>query len=117
VQTSLLLLGVTRARIADSAIVHSGPDDNRQGQSSSFHINNTVRIGSSRVAALRRRNVLVTRSPVRVLEQYRRLGLSEAALLQNFPTLRAQDLANAWAYVQARRGEIDDLIRRDAEDA
>jgi uncharacterized protein (DUF433 family) len=61
--------------------------------------------------------IVRTRIPVRVLEQYRRLGLSEAALLQNFPTLRAQDLANAWAYVQARRGEIDDLIRADAEDA
>lgn len=61
--------------------------------------------------------IVRTRIPVRVLELYRRLGTSEAALLQNFPTLRAQDLANAWAYVQARRAEIDDLIRAEDEDA
>jgi uncharacterized protein (DUF433 family) len=55
--------------------------------------------------------IVRTRIPVRVLEQYRRLGMSEAALLENSPTLRAQDLANAWAYVQAHRPEMDELIR------
>jgi uncharacterized protein (DUF433 family) len=40
-----------------------------------------------------------TRIPVWLLEQARRLGTSEAALLQAYPTLRAQDLANAWNYV------------------
>jgi uncharacterized protein (DUF433 family) len=33
--------------------------------------------------------------PVWVLEQARRLGSSEAALLQSYPTLRAENLANA----------------------
>ena len=51
-----------------------------------------------------------TRIPVRVLEQYRRLGSSEADLLLSFPSLRAKDLANAWAYVQSHRVEIDRQI-------
>jgi uncharacterized protein (DUF433 family) len=31
-------------------------------------------------------------------------------LLQSFPTLRAEDLANAWAYARAHRQEIDQQI-------
>jgi uncharacterized protein (DUF433 family) len=45
-----------------------------------------------------------------VLEQARRLGTSEADLLQCYPTLRAEDLANAWAYVRSHREEIDRQI-------
>jgi len=30
-----------------------------------------------------------------------------AIALRNYPTLRAEDLANAWAYVRARREESD----------
>ena len=52
-----------------------------------------------------------TRIPVWVFEQARRLGVSEADLLRNYPTLRAEDLANSWAYVRAHRDEIDELIR------
>ena len=52
-----------------------------------------------------------TRIPVWVLEQARRLGMSEADLLQAYPTLRAQDLANAWAFVRAHADEIDRQIR------
>jgi uncharacterized protein (DUF433 family) len=47
-----------------------------------------------------------TRIPVCVLEQARRLGVSEADLLRSYPTLRAEDLANAWAYVRSHRDEI-----------
>ncbi len=49
--------------------------------------------------------IVRTRIPVWVLEQSRRGGISEADLLRNYPTLRAEDLANAWAYVRrtARR--------------
>jgi uncharacterized protein (DUF433 family) len=53
-----------------------------------------------------------TRIPVWTLEQYRRLGMSEADLLRAYPTLRAEDLANAWAYVRAHRAEIDDDIQQ-----
>ena len=35
------------------------------------------------------------------LVQARRLGTSEAALLRSYPTLRAEDLAQAWAYAGA----------------
>jgi uncharacterized protein (DUF433 family) len=54
--------------------------------------------------------IVRTRIPVWVLEQYRRLGMSEAALLANYPALRAADLVNAWAYVRAHREEIDRQI-------
>ena len=55
--------------------------------------------------------IIRTRIPVWVLEQGRRLGVSEADLLHSYPTLRAEDLANAWAYVRAHRDEIDEQIR------
>jgi uncharacterized protein (DUF433 family) len=45
-----------------------------------------------------------------VLEQARRLGVSESELLRSYPTLRAEDLANAWAYVRSHRDEISRQI-------
>ncbi len=54
--------------------------------------------------------IVRTRLPVWVLEQARRLGTSEADLLRCYPTLRAEDLTNAWAYVQSHRGEIEQQI-------
>lgn len=55
--------------------------------------------------------VVRTRIPVWILERHRRLGVSEGDLLKAYPTLRAEDLANAWAYVRAHPGEIDEQIR------
>jgi uncharacterized protein (DUF433 family) len=60
--------------------------------------------------------IVRTRIPVWVLEQARRLGTSEADLLRSYPTLRAEDLVNAWTYVRAHRDEIEHQIR-DNEDA
>ncbi len=57
-----------------------------------------------------------TRVPVWLLEQYRRLGTSEADLLRNYPTLTAQDLANAWAYVLSHREEIEAQIEANERD-
>jgi len=54
--------------------------------------------------------IVRTRVPVWVLEQARRLGTSEADLLRCYPTLRAEDLTNAWAYVQSHREEIEQQI-------
>jgi uncharacterized protein (DUF433 family) len=54
--------------------------------------------------------IVRTRIPVWVLEQARRLGVSEADLLRCYPTLRAEDLANAWAYVRSHRDEIEEQI-------
>jgi uncharacterized protein (DUF433 family) len=51
-----------------------------------------------------------TRIPVWVLEQARRQGASEADLLRSYPTLRAEDLANVWAYVRSHRAEINEQI-------
>lgn len=55
--------------------------------------------------------IIRTRIPVWVLVQAQRLGTSEAELLRSFPTLRAADLANAWAYAQSHNDEIDEQIR------
>lgn len=43
--------------------------------------------------------IVRTRIPVWALENYRHLGWSEGTILENYPTLRAADLVNAWAYV------------------
>jgi len=55
--------------------------------------------------------IVGTRIPVWVLEQARRLGVSEADLLRAYPTLRAEDLANSWAYVRSHKEEIEQQIR------
>jgi uncharacterized protein (DUF433 family) len=49
--------------------------------------------------------IVRTRIPVWTLESFRRQGLSEGSMLQAFPTLCAEDLVNAWAYVRAHREE------------
>ena len=48
-----------------------------------------------------------TRIPVWLLERARQLGASDETLLQCYPTLGAEDLSNAWAYVRSHREEID----------
>jgi len=60
--------------------------------------------------------IVRTRIPVWVLEQARRLGTSEAELLRSYPTLRAQDLANAWAFVRSHRDEITRQIEANEAD-
>ena len=54
--------------------------------------------------------IVRTRIPVWVLEQARRLGATEAMLLASYPTLRAEDLTNAWSFVRTHREEIDRQI-------
>ncbi|HEX8463302.1 MAG TPA: DUF433 domain-containing protein [Abditibacterium sp.] len=48
-----------------------------------------------------------TRIPVWALEQARRLGISEADILRSYPTLRAEDLTHAWAFVRSHQSEIE----------
>jgi uncharacterized protein (DUF433 family) len=55
--------------------------------------------------------IVRTRIPVWLLEQARRLGATEQSLLAAYPTLRAEDLVNAWAYARSHAGEIDEQIR------
>ena len=59
--------------------------------------------------------IVRTRIPVWVLVQARHLGTSEAELLRCYPTLRAEDLANAWAYYRTHRDEIEQQIRENEE--
>lgn len=54
--------------------------------------------------------IVRTRIPIWTLASYRRQGCSEARILANFPSLRAADLVNAWAYADANRVEIDRAI-------
>ena len=55
--------------------------------------------------------VLRTRIPVWLLVQARRLGTSDVDILRDYPTLRVEDLANAWAYARSHAEEIDQQIR------
>lgn len=55
--------------------------------------------------------VVRTRIPVWVLVQAQRLGKSEAELLRAYPSLRAEDLVNAWAYFRSHGQEIEQQIR------
>ena len=55
--------------------------------------------------------IVRTRIPVWLLEQARRLGTSEQALLSAYPALRAEDLVNALAYVRSHLADIDEQIR------
>src|SRR3954468_12248941 len=54
--------------------------------------------------------IVRTRIPVWLLVQAHRLGTSEAELLRNYPSLRAEDLASAWAYARAHQAEIERQI-------
>ncbi len=54
--------------------------------------------------------IVHTRIPVWLLVQLQRLGMSEAELLGNYPSLHAEDLANAWAYARQHREEIEQQI-------
>src|SRR5258708_2103967 len=60
--------------------------------------------------------IVRTRIPVWLLEQARSLGTSEADLLKAYPTLRAEDLANAWAYVRSHRDEVSRQIQENEAD-
>jgi uncharacterized protein (DUF433 family) len=59
--------------------------------------------------------IVRTRIPVWILVQAKRLGKSEAEILAAYPTLRAEDLTNAWAYARAHRDEIDRQIIENEE--
>jgi uncharacterized protein (DUF433 family) len=52
--------------------------------------------------------IVRTRIPVWLLVQAQSSGMSEAQILQAYPTLRAEDLVNAWAYA---RLHVDDILR------
>lgn len=51
--------------------------------------------------------IVRTRIPVWLLHGLHQQGMSEADILYNYPTLRAEDLVNAWAYARTHREEIE----------
>lgn len=59
--------------------------------------------------------IIRTRIPVWILVQARKLGTSEADILKCYPSLRAEDLVNAWAYYRGHKEEIDNQIRENEE--
>ncbi len=52
-----------------------------------------------------------TRIAVWMLEEARRMGVSEDQMLEDYPGLSSADLAAAWAYVKDHRGEIEQAIQ------
>ena len=56
-----------------------------------------------------------TRIPVWALEGYRRLGLKDSEILENYPTLRPTDLAQAWAYIATHSDEIERALLEQEE--
>jgi len=58
-----------------------------------------------------------TRIPVWLLESLRRLGATDSTLLAAYPTINAEDLANAWAYARAHRDEMDREIAENGDAA
>jgi uncharacterized protein (DUF433 family) len=52
-----------------------------------------------------------TRISVWGLEEWRRLGWSDARILDAYPQLKREDLAAAWAYAAQHRDEIEQAIR------
>lgn len=59
--------------------------------------------------------IVRTRIPIWLLVQARNAGATDADLLYNYPTLRAEDLANAWAYYRAHKIDIEAQIRENEE--
>ena len=59
--------------------------------------------GSARIAG--------SRVPVWQLVADRESGVSEAQLLVDYPSLRAEDLVNAWSYARSHCDEIQAEIR------
>jgi uncharacterized protein (DUF433 family) len=55
--------------------------------------------------------IVRTRIPVWLLVQAKLLGTSEADLLRAYPTITAQDLANAWAFYRSHREQVDQQIQ------
>ncbi|BAZ08314.1 hypothetical protein NIES4071_01190 [Calothrix sp. NIES-4071] len=51
-----------------------------------------------------------TRIAVWLLVEARRIGISEAQLLQDYPHISAADLVNAWVYTEAHPEEIEAAI-------
>ena len=61
--------------------------------------------------------IIRTRIPVWLLESLRRGGKSDAELLAAYPSIHAEDLANAWSYARSHREEMDREIAANGDGA
>ena len=59
--------------------------------------------------------IVRTRIPVWVLHRMRQSGVSEADILRSYPTISAEDLANAWHYSRAHLAEIEAQAKANEE--
>ncbi len=60
--------------------------------------------------------IIRTRIPVWTLVALKKSKANDATLLKAYPTLRQQDLSNAWAYYKANKKEIDQDIKENSDD-
>lgn len=61
--------------------------------------------------------IIRTRIPVWLLEAMRRSGRTDAELLAAYPSLTAEDLANAWNYSRGHRDEMDREIAANGDES
>ena len=61
--------------------------------------------------------IIRTRIPVWLLESLRRGGRTDAELLAAYPSIGAEDLANAWNYARTHRAEMDREIAANGDDS
>jgi len=61
--------------------------------------------------------IIRTRIPVWLLVQAHKLGMSDADILKCYPSLRAEDIVNAWAYFRGHRDEIETQIKENEENS
>ena len=59
--------------------------------------------------------IVRTRIPIWVLHPMRQSGISDAQILSAYPTLYAEDLANAWHFVRAHAAEIESQAKSNEE--
>ncbi|MBK6604652.1 MAG: DUF433 domain-containing protein [Leptospiraceae bacterium] len=59
--------------------------------------------------------IIHTRIPVWLLVHQREQGSSEADILIYYPTLRAEDLVNAWSYYRSHKQEILEEIKENQD--
>ena len=60
--------------------------------------------------------IIRTRIPVWTLVSFKKMTTTDANLLMSYPTLRQQDLNNAWAYYKANKKEIDRDIQENNQE-
>jgi uncharacterized protein (DUF433 family) len=60
--------------------------------------------------------IIRTRIPIWTLVSFKKLGMNDINLLKSYPTLRQQDLNNAWAYYKANKKEINQDIKENTQE-